>query len=188
MSKDPQQDQPGAIARTADKLKNALTPAKDGEPKDPAQAALERQKERDKADLEDAPEYVRQTAERLGGDAPRAAPKATDGVRTGGDSTATAPELAPAPPPAEFRAAPTHPGDRAERESWPDAAVSLEDAEKDGQVRVRTRDANSAGLHVGSVFVTATGGLVDVAQVRLRGAEHLRALLTDPRIQVTRKK
>lgn len=164
--------------------KGAQAPAEQKPAQTAEQEAIERQQARDAADLASAPQHVRDVAERLGGDVPRAAPKAGEGLRTTGTALApAAPELEPAPPPAEFRAAPTSPG-ASERASWPSGGVSFEASQQLEQVRVRTKDPASAGIFVGSVHATRDGAVVNLSEVRARGEEHVRALLSDPRIEV----
>ena len=114
----------------------------------------------------------------------RAAPKGGEGT-LGRAVDSAYPELEPPVPAAEFRAAPTAPGARPERESWGDNRLTAADVETVGTVvEVRTKDPNSAGVYAGGVRVLPDAHDESVDLVRARSAEHLAQLLTDPRVEV----
>lgn len=136
-------------------------------------------------ELQLAPQYVKDAAARNGGAVVRAAPKGGEGS-LGRAVESAYPELEPPTAPAEYRAAPTAPGELPERDSWGDGArLTLKDvAEAGSVVEVRTRDPRSAGVYAGGVRILPDASDVDVDLVRARSAEHLIQLLTDPRVEV----
>lgn len=136
------------------------------------------------AELAGAPQHVKDAAARMGGSVPRAAPKGGEGT-LGRAVESPYPELEPPTPPAEFRAAPTAPGDAPEREAWDGGGVKLADLEAAGAViQVRTRDPRSAGVYAGGVRVLPEAHDVQVDLVRARSAGHLAQLLADPSVEV----
>ncbi len=139
------------------------------------------------AELRDAPQHVKDAAAKDGG-VVRAAPKGGEG-ELGRAVDAAYPELQPPTPPAEYRAAPTAPGELPEREKWGQgddrAIVNPKDVAEPGSVvEVRTRDPRSSGVYAGGEHITAAARQVQVDVVRGRSADHLSQLLTDPRVEV----
>jgi hypothetical protein len=145
--------------------------------------------ERDKELLKSAPQYVQDAAAQGDGSVPLAAPKGGEGIRVTVSTASSVPtDLQPPPPPAEYRAAPSAPGD-GDTEARDKTSLGYEDATKATRLSVRTRDPQSAPIMVGGVYVTREGSVVEVSQVRARGGRtdsHLHALLSDPRVEVTR--
>lgn len=167
-------DEPSTPAQGAPEQKQAKAAAA------PEQTA--EQKEAQKRALQTAPAFVREQAERTGGEVPRAAPKAGEG--TNPDLTTTEhPELEPPVPPTEYRAAPPAPGTE-ERAKWSGGRPTIEDLEDADYVEVRTVDPASAGFFVAGIRVDRFGVRAPLLPIRKRGEAHLSMLATDPRVEV----
>lgn len=142
-------------------------------------------------ELKRLPQYVQDAAKRTGS-VPRSAPKGGEGALlpvdeayARQDALSAESQRKPIPAAEEFRAAPTAPGARPERDKWSGKRPSFDDVAALGTVvRVRTVDPNSAGLYVGGVRVTPEAQDVEMDIVRLRSDAHVQALLGDPRIEV----
>lgn len=142
------------------------------------------------AELPDGtPEHVKAAAEKLGGDVPRAAPKGHEGppaklAPNEDDPNRAVPELEPALPPTEYRAAPYATTPK-ERDAWDAGArPSREDLETATTVEIRTTDPRSAGIYIAGIMVKPEPQKLAVETVRARGISHLAQLATDPRIEV----
>lgn len=143
----------------------------------------EEQLEAQRRALETAPAEIQAQADRLGGQVPRAAPKAGEGQNP--DATKSAfPELEPPVPPTEFRAAPVAPGEE-EREAWPASdRPNLAALEAADEVEVRTTDPKSAPFYVAGVRVDRFGVKAKLAPIIARGRSHVAMLAEDPRVEV----
>lgn len=140
------------------------------------------QKEAQRLALSTAPAEIKEQAERLGGQVPRAAPKGGEGVNP--DATRTEfPELQPPIPPTEFRAAPVAPGDE-EREKWSGARPTIKELEDADVVEVRTLDPKSAPFFVAGIRVDRFGVKANLAPIIARGKSHVAMLANDLRIEV----
>lgn len=183
-------DKPAEGATTGSPLQRALADA----PKDAQQEGQKPENEAPRklteAELSALPEYVQDAARRQGGAVPMAAPKGGEGELGAAKQPLDEayPELQPPVAPTEYRAAPTAPSARAQREKWGERPTA-DDVEGAGKVvRVRSVDPNSAGFYVGGVRVSRDTTEVAVDEVRARSDAHLAALLTDPRIELQLKK
>jgi len=140
------------------------------------------------AELKAAPQHVKDAAARADGAVVRAAPKGGEGTLARALIDDAYPELQPPTPPPEFRAAPTAPGERPEREDWGSARLTLKQVEEsDGMLEARTRDPRADGIYSGGVRIAPDGTEVDAALVRQRSQGHLAQLLSDPRIELRLK-
>lgn len=113
---------------------------------------------------------------------PRAAPKGGEGVNAAVREVEH-PELEPPVPPPEYRVAPSAP-DELERDEFEGDRPTFDQAKESGKLLVQTTDKKSAGIYVGGIYVTPTPVEVDVEAVLARSPSHLRALLTDIRVQL----
>jgi hypothetical protein len=126
---------------------------------------------------------IEAASEQSGGEEPpRAAPKGGEGTNEPARQVEH-PELEPPVPPTEYRVAPSAPGEL-EREEFEGTRPTFDEVKQAGIVLAQTTDKKSAGVYVGGVFVTSTPVEVDVESVLARGASHLRALITDLRVQL----
>lgn len=148
----------------------------------PEDLRTDEQKEQDRRALINAPPEVQAVAERLGGQVPRSAPKGGEGVNAILTDSPN-PELEPPVPPQLYRHAPVAPGEE-ERERWGGTRPTAEELEKATEVEVRTVDPKSAGFYVAGIKVERFAQRAPIAGVLRRGASHLAALASDPRIEV----
>ncbi len=132
--------------------------------------------------LEQAPQAVKDAADKMGGEVPMAAPKGGEGVRVP-PYESKVPELEPPPAPTEYRVAPAAPSELPERAGYGDKPKA-EDLDVGARLRVRTVDPAAAPVYSGGVYVTRDGVELAVAEVRGRSEAHLAQLLADPRIEV----